>query len=601
MLHLLVQAGVERDPRPGDRDRARDAAELRRQQALVVPRARPSCRPGGGGARGRGARRAGTRARAQAAVTADGRHGGDDGRGRQGRVRPGHGRRRADRERGSWRASSPIPKVRRLARPLSAATDDRRRRSTRPRASGGCTSGRARRERSRRAGSRTRAASVLEAWTGPQVAWKMARGRAGRLRRQDPERLVGVAPLQPRLPPRARRPAAAALLAHRRPARARSPSASRSGSSTAGEIFRSAPARRTTARSTCSSACRGSGFGGRRRSAAGGTWPVWLLAAVAVFLAGFRVGLNVEAPAQRDRRRLRRRDRRGPHPRRADAVRAHAGSGAASTPCGRADADGEIRDRIQANGRCESANPRGDTYGPVAYLAYVPAVLTFGWSGKWDALPAAHATAILLRPARRARPRPRRPAARRQPTGGDARVRLARLSVQRLRAGDERERRDHARPARLGLLARHLGTGRAGRSPRWPAGRSSRRCSSRPSGSRIRPACGVPRRSASARAFAAATARCVLDPAARAGAARRGAHLLGADARLPARPRVAVLHLGLGAVPRPRHTRPGDRPAGAAGGRARARRRRRRRAAAQGAARARRAHCRDPDRVRARR
>ncbi len=66
------------------------------------------------------------------------------------------------------------------------------------------------------------------------------------------------------------------------------------------------------------------------------------------------------------------------------------------TPCGRADADGEIRDRIQANGRCESANPRGDTYGPVAYLAYVPAVLTFGWSGKWDSLPAAHATAILF-------------------------------------------------------------------------------------------------------------------------------------------------------------------------------------------------------------
>ena len=40
--------------------------------------------------------------------------------------------------------------------------------------------------------------------------------------------------------------------------------------------------------------------------------------------------------------------------------------------------------------------PRGDTYGPVAYLAYVPAVLTFGWSGRWDELPAAHATAIVF-------------------------------------------------------------------------------------------------------------------------------------------------------------------------------------------------------------
>jgi hypothetical protein len=63
-------------------------------------------------------------------------------------------------------------------------------------------------------------------------------------------------------------------------------------------------------------------------------------------------------------------------------------------PCGRANSDGEIRERIQANGRCESANPRGDTYGPVAYLAYVPAVLVFGWSGRWDELPAAHATSI---------------------------------------------------------------------------------------------------------------------------------------------------------------------------------------------------------------
>ncbi|MBA2293639.1 MAG: hypothetical protein H0W16_00750 [Actinobacteria bacterium] len=65
-------------------------------------------------------------------------------------------------------------------------------------------------------------------------------------------------------------------------------------------------------------------------------------------------------------------------------------------PCGKPNADGEIRERIQSNGRCESANPRGDTYGPVAYLAYVPSVLTFGWSGRWDELPAAHATAILF-------------------------------------------------------------------------------------------------------------------------------------------------------------------------------------------------------------
>lgn len=34
----------------------------------------------------------------------------------------------------------------------------------------------------------------------------------------------------------------------------------------------------------------------------------------------------------------------------------------------------------------------GDTYGPLNYLIYVPFVLIFGFSGKWDFLPAAHAT-----------------------------------------------------------------------------------------------------------------------------------------------------------------------------------------------------------------
>jgi hypothetical protein len=64
-------------------------------------------------------------------------------------------------------------------------------------------------------------------------------------------------------------------------------------------------------------------------------------------------------------------------------------------PCGPADSSGEIRERIQANGRCESANERGDTYGPVSYEAYLPATAIFGWSGKWDTLPAAHATSII--------------------------------------------------------------------------------------------------------------------------------------------------------------------------------------------------------------
>ncbi|MBB4661062.1 glycosyltransferase 87 family protein [Conexibacter arvalis] len=41
-------------------------------------------------------------------------------------------------------------------------------------------------------------------------------------------------------------------------------------------------------------------------------------------------------------------------------------------------------------------NAHGDTYGPVNYLAYVPFERIFGWSGRWDDLPAAHAAAVVF-------------------------------------------------------------------------------------------------------------------------------------------------------------------------------------------------------------
>jgi len=121
-------------------------------------------------------------------------------------------------------------------------------------------------------------------------------------------------------------------------------------------------------------------------------WPVWALVGATLFLVGFRIGLNVENPRTvidvgyagvigADRIM----DGRVPYGTMPDEQ---------GKACGPVASDGEIRDRIQENGRCESANPSGDTYGPVGYLAYVPAVLTLGWSGKWDRLPAAHATAI---------------------------------------------------------------------------------------------------------------------------------------------------------------------------------------------------------------
>src|SRR3984893_12644597 len=45
-------------------------------------------------------------------------------------------------------------------------------------------------------------------------------------------------------------------------------------------------------------------------------------------------------------------------------------------------------------GHWPSDNEHGDTYGPVNYETYLPFQQIFGWSGRWDDLPAAHAFAI---------------------------------------------------------------------------------------------------------------------------------------------------------------------------------------------------------------
>jgi len=131
-----------------------------------------------------------------------------------------------------------------------------------------------------------------------------------------------------------------------------------------------------------------------RRPSGAPVWPVWLLAAMTVFLAGFRVGLNVRASNVIDvgysgvigaDRIVHGQSPYGHFPQEGDLKK-----------CGLPDSNGEVRDRIQTNGRCETANPLGDTYGPVAYLAYIPGYLLFGWSHKWDTLPAVHFTSILF-------------------------------------------------------------------------------------------------------------------------------------------------------------------------------------------------------------
>jgi hypothetical protein len=93
-------------------------------------------------------------------------------------------------------------------------------------------------------------------------------------------------------------------------------------------------------------------------------WPVaWMLVA-ALFLMGFRVGLNI-----------------------ADAGTVDVGYagvvGADRITHGEPIYD-NFPDDVSA----------GDTYGPANYLAYVPFELGFPWSGSWDDLPAAHAAAI---------------------------------------------------------------------------------------------------------------------------------------------------------------------------------------------------------------
>jgi len=238
-----------------------------------------------------------------------------------------------------------------------------------------------------------RSGSVTEAWTGPQVAWKMARGHPGAFGGKTLNGvpvwlafcvafLVGLADF--RRPLSWRNLDLLALLSFSISLRFFN----------GGDIFTSAPLAYPPlvyllARMVWI------GFRGRGGLSGRPLWPVWLLAAATVFLVGFRIGLNVTQPKPNvidvgysgvvgAQRIVDGQSPYGHFPAADDKLKA----------CGTPDAEGEVRDRVQTNGRCESANERGDTYGPVAYLAYVPGYLLLGWDGKWDDLPAAHVTSI---------------------------------------------------------------------------------------------------------------------------------------------------------------------------------------------------------------
>ncbi len=232
--------------------------------------------------------------------------------------------------------------------------------------------------------------AVLEAWTGPQVAWKMARGGSGAFGGKKINSLevwlafcavflIGLADL--RRPFSLRNLDLLALLSF----------SVSLWYFNDGRIFTSVP---LVYPGLLYLLGRTIWIGVRDRPprTSRPLWPVWLLAAATVFLAGFKVGLNVRDSNVIDvgfagpigaERIVHGQSPYGNFPKE-DELK----------PCGPADRDGEIRQRIQTNGRCEAANPNGDTYGPMSYIAYIPGYLFFGWSGKWDDLPASHFTAI---------------------------------------------------------------------------------------------------------------------------------------------------------------------------------------------------------------
>ena len=232
---------------------------------------------------------------------------------------------------------------------------------------------------------------VTEAWTGPQVAWKMARGSPGAFGGRQINSIpiwigfcvlffVGLADL--RRPLSVRNLDLLVLLSF----------SVSLWFFNRGDVFTAVPLAYPPMAYLLARMVWITWRGGPERSRA--VWPVWLLAAGAVFLTGFRVGLNLRDSNVIDvgysgvigAERIVHGEMPYGHMPKEGSLKA----------CGPADSEGEIRERVQTNGRCESANERGDTYGPVAYEAYIPGYALFGWSGKWDSLPTAHATSVLF-------------------------------------------------------------------------------------------------------------------------------------------------------------------------------------------------------------
>jgi len=203
---------------------------------------------------------------------------------------------------------------------------------------------------------------ITEAWTGPQVAWTMARGYAGAFGRKVNSPWVWitltvlfVAPfVDPRRPFRIRHLDLAVLMAF--------------GISVAffndANIDASVPIVYPLLAYLLARALWIGLRRNRRPDPLRLLVPASWLAVALLFLIGFRIGLNVVNSNVID--------------------------------VGYAGVIGA--DRLthgdQLWGNFPSDNEHGDTYGPANYAAYVPFELAFPWHGKWNDLPAAHAAAI---------------------------------------------------------------------------------------------------------------------------------------------------------------------------------------------------------------